>query len=555
MSALQRNLPIILAAVLSALLHVFVLFPAIGILGLGSARDDDGLVRSGLDGDEGDAADGSDDAEELDRAKLEEEIRSRERAALARRAMQERVERDRERPLEEREEKVHLGIDRSTAVTMNWIGYDEYEEHLAERAEFEQAAFRLQASSGSEGTASPLLPPAEPAPTPAASPNPSELPLPAANAGASGTPGATSIASAATASAEATTPAATPSSAPTEPSARRGDDAESARPLQPPEMPAPPSGATSEGAPIPEVAEEGVLGPAPASTVERPTDRPEPAEPSTAPVEADPVRPANGIQPAPPVEDPSRTDPNAPPVEDPSVEDPLIRPDPSKGDPLEPRDPATPGPDPKAIPRDAADPTVEPSPVPGERREPEPSRTDEPRTAEDDATQGESTGEEGGGAPENATEGGGVVAPQPVDGSANTSATPAPAGARGESTAKPGEVSDRESDATSIIDVPAAMWRNGRPLAAKGVVLKPVRPRFTALDYVDGIARNPIGELVLGRDGIPQVARLIRSTGNPRIDEAIRNALFKWRATGEALDKLQPGQTVTIRLRLVMLQD
>jgi len=52
-SALQRNLPIILAAVLSALLHVFVLFPAIGILGLGSARDDDGLVRSGLDGDEG----------------------------------------------------------------------------------------------------------------------------------------------------------------------------------------------------------------------------------------------------------------------------------------------------------------------------------------------------------------------------------------------------------------------------------------------------------------------------------------------------------------------
>ena len=83
MSPLQRNLPIILAAVLSALLHVFVLFPAIGILGLGSARDDDGLVRSGLDGDEGDAAEESDETEELDRAKPEEEIRSRERAALA----------------------------------------------------------------------------------------------------------------------------------------------------------------------------------------------------------------------------------------------------------------------------------------------------------------------------------------------------------------------------------------------------------------------------------------------------------------------------------------
>lgn len=549
MSPLQRNLPIILAAVLSALLHVFVLFPAIGILGLGSARDGDGLVRSGFAGDEADASDGTEVDEELDAARLEEEIRNRERAALARRAMQERVERDRERPPEEREEKVHLGIDRSTAVTMNWIGYDEYEEHLAERAEFEQAAFRLQASSGSEGTASPLLPPAEPAPTPAASPNPSELPLPAASAGASGTPGATSIASAA-APAEPTAPGATPSSAPVEPGTRRGDDAEAARPLPPPEMPAPPSGANSEGAPIPEVAEEGVLGPAPASTIERPSDRPEPTEPSTAPVDADPVRPGDGIRPAPPVEDPTRTDPNAPPVED-----PLVRPDPSNTDPLEPRDPATPGSDPDATPRDAADPTIEPSPIPGERPESEPSTAEEPENAQDDTTQGEATGENGGGAPEDATAGGGIAAPQPVDGSASATAPPAPAGARGESTAKPGEVSDRESDATSIIDVPAAMWRNGRPLAAKGVVLKPVRPRFTALDYVDGIARNPIGELVLGRDGIPQVARLIRSTGNPRIDEAIRNALFKWRATGEALDKLQPGQTVTIRLRLVMLQD
>jgi hypothetical protein len=98
-------------------------------------------------------------------------------------------------------------------------------------------------------------------------------------------------------------------------------------------------------------------------------------------------------------------------------------------------------------------------------------------------------------------------------------------------------------------------WRNGKPLAAKGIELRPVRPRFTTLNLLDGIARNPIGELVIGRDGVPQVARIVRSTGNPGVDEAIRSALFKWRASGDQLEKLKPGQTVTIRLRLVMLKD
>jgi TonB family protein len=82
-----------------------------------------------------------------------------------------------------------------------------------------------------------------------------------------------------------------------------------------------------------------------------------------------------------------------------------------------------------------------------------------------------------------------------------------------------------------------------------------VRPRFTTLNYVDGVGRNPIGELVIGRDGVPQTARILRSTGNPGVDEAIRSALFKWRGSGKALDKLAPGQTVTIRLKLIMLQD
>ena len=98
-------------------------------------------------------------------------------------------------------------------------------------------------------------------------------------------------------------------------------------------------------------------------------------------------------------------------------------------------------------------------------------------------------------------------------------------------------------------------WRLGKPLARKGIELKPVRPRFTILNRLDGIGRNPIAELVIGRDGVPQIARILRSTGNPGVDESIRSALFKWRASGAQLEKLKPGQTVTIRLRLIMLSD
>ncbi len=539
MSPLQRNLPIVLAVVLSALLHVFVLFPAIGILGLGSARDADGLVRSGLAPDEG-AEDGASEEEDGDEAeRRREEERRRSQSEIARRAMQERLARDRERPPEEREEKVHLGIDRSNAVTMNWIGYDEYEEHLAERAEFEQAAFRLRVASGSEGSESPLLPPAPPAPTPAASPDPSPLPIPAAVASASGSPG-----SGPAPSIDTSIALARPTTPPVEGAERRGDDDRFARPPLPPEMPAPPGGAPSDGASLPETDDNG-SGPSDASTEIAPTERPDPAEPSTAPVETDPLRPSDGVRPVPPTADESPTDPDAPvPV------DPLVRPSPSDEDPLERLDPATPGTTPEALPRETDAPTPEEDTAPVEPRETD-GRPSDASSADANAS---TEGSEGDGAPADETAGGGIESPEPVDGAADAATKPAPAGAPGDTPAKPGELSDRESDATSIIDVPAALWRNGRPLAARGVVLKPVRPRFTALDYVDGIARNPIGELVLGRDGVPQVARLVRSSGNPRIDEAIRNALFKWRATGEPLEKLKPGQTVTIRLRLVMLQ-
>lgn len=524
MTFLRRNLSLVVAIALSLALHAVVLGPALGLVGA-NARDP--LSRlAGLDegNDRFDDADserrGTDGTEPAlrDAPKLERSAES------ARRVLQERRNRERTLPPEERRQFV-LGIDDGSTATMNWIGYAEYEQHLAELAEVEQAAFRLEQASGSRGTAPSTLPPAEPSPEVAVSPDPSTIPLPAGvDAGAPSPPTNLVVA---TGGVGASVPAPT---APTETSAARGDDAESARPLSPPETNPATSPETSP-APNPEPPRTDPSG-------EVPLPPPTPA-PAPAPGPEQPERPT----------DPTRTDPSATPRTDPS------EPDPSPIEPATAKDPARSGSDPAAPPRDPADPDfVGPVPVteaPNAERDPSNASAEANDLTTPTPSSPDATGADAGrGAP-----GGGVAGAQPTDGSANAPRPPSPSGAPGDTAGRTGELSDKESDPTSTIDVPMQNWRNGRPLAARGITLKPARPRFTTLNLLDGIGRNPIGELVFGRDGVPQSARLIRSTGNSGVDEAIRNALFRWRASGEPLEKLKPGQTVTIRLRLIMLQD
>ena len=60
-------------------------------------------------------------------------------------------------------DQVELGIDESTASTMTWIGFEDYQEHLAALADVEQAAFQTT-PTGSEAT--PATPTETPPPTP-----------------------------------------------------------------------------------------------------------------------------------------------------------------------------------------------------------------------------------------------------------------------------------------------------------------------------------------------------------------------------------------------------
>jgi hypothetical protein len=132
------------------------------------------------------------------------------------------------------------------------------------------------------------------------------------------------------------------------------------------------------------------------------------------------------------------------------------------------------------------------------------------------------------------------------------------AGGQGPS-AKPGtggkgELSDLESPATSIVNVPSKQWRNGRLVAAVGVQLKPRQPQFTTLQLVSMLpsCQPPVVSLTFDREGRCVDVFFNRTSGDPEIDGVIRNSLFFWRATGKKIDALQGDEKVRVTLQLLL---
>jgi hypothetical protein len=133
--------------------------------------------------------------------------------------------------------------------------------------------------------------------------------------------------------------------------------------------------------------------------------------------------------------------------------------------------------------------------------------------------------------------------------------TPSVASATGPRTDDPvgeGEVTDMESDPTSLQDVPPNQWRNGRPIASKGLEIKTRKPRFTILTLVTSAPRNPIVELRFDQEGKPVRYGFVRPSGYPDIDGPILDALAGWRAAGEPLKRLGPDDTITLRFKLLL---
>ena len=115
-----------------------------------------------------------------------------------------------------------------------------------------------------------------------------------------------------------------------------------------------------------------------------------------------------------------------------------------------------------------------------------------------------------------------------------------------------GAVSDKESDPTSTIEITLDRLTSGQPLAARGLNVKPRKPQFTTLIRLTAVPSNPLVEISFRSDGVPSKARITESSGDSRVDEAILNSLFRWRAEGERLNQLGDGQTITISIRIIL---
>lgn len=122
----------------------------------------------------------------------------------------------------------------------------------------------------------------------------------------------------------------------------------------------------------------------------------------------------------------------------------------------------------------------------------------------------------------------------------------------------PGLPSDRESVATALREATdLTQW--GKPLARKGLEIKTVRPRWSTATLLTRLPRNPVVMVSFGPDGRVKRAEFLRlddgrrlSTGARDVDEPLLDAVYKWRATGEALKNLGEDEVVSFAIRVVL---
>ena len=118
---------------------------------------------------------------------------------------------------------------------------------------------------------------------------------------------------------------------------------------------------------------------------------------------------------------------------------------------------------------------------------------------------------------------------------------------------EPGNAADKESEATSTIDVPREKWRQGKPLSAQGIDLKTRRPQIPDLKWFTlRPSAHPEVEIAFLRTGKPAQATLMSSSGDRELDDYIRDSLYRWRASGKRIRELQGDETAVIRLKLLM---
>lgn len=325
-------------------------------------------------------------------------------------------------------------------------------------------------------------------------------------------------------------------------------------PPGPPEQPQPVAAATP---PSPELAREPQPTP-PEPTAPQPTpaqQAPAPdapaAQPSAPPIEA--VRPATPVMPPEPMETPgtARPTPEPPPTEVPSGSDlPPAEPDPSGTAPPPLERPITPDPAPQPAPTAPQDPARTPEPNPRDTPPNQPPQTATPSSPTEPSPPPAPPQEPNPARAET------PPAPQ-VQPGAGGATTPSPSGVIGPGDGPgrpdPGQRSDRESDATSVINVPPEKWRTGAPIAHKGVEILTRRPELPILTRLTTRPLHPVADLFFDNQGKPVSVKIVQSSGYPDdIDQPVIDALYRWRAKGSQLARLPEGKVARFRVRVIL---
>lgn len=464
------------------------------------------------------------------------------------------------------EETVRPGIDESQADTPNWLGFSEATPHSGARSTIEQSA--LSPNPGLPlpiGIRAPEGMPVPPATTPSSAANPAQaqpaIPQPAAAQPVEQTPPAQP------------TPLTKPEPAP-QPTQPAPIAPAAAMPVAPtgeridaPVRDAVPSVTKATPKPDaalkePEATGDGIKR-APKVDATEGEDRPSPA-PKLAPAdskgqEAAPPAPKDsplkviekGDQPheTEGIRDGKReatddaTREGAAKSDDPRASEPVKVQEPLKErmpqepapEPMAPKAGEGPAPTPAASPAPVSQPDAtaqtpeESAPAPAQDSAPTPASQPAPVSPSmPDATQAE---------PREMV--GPVMPPDPLP-------VPAPAGIPSRqgvesSGTAPGEASDAESTAAALEE--AVDVRPGKVLAAKGLKIQTVRPEWSVTTRIMSSPRNPVVRVTFGRSGKVIKADFVegQTTGWPEVDGPLKDALYRWTASGEELKKLPPA--------------
>ena len=101
-----------------------------------------------------------------------------------------------------------------------------------------------------------------------------------------------------------------------------------------------------------------------------------------------------------------------------------------------------------------------------------------------------------------------------------------------------GEKSEKQVDA-SATEASIAV-KPGRTIAAKGLEIITRRPVFAKVTRVITTPDNPEVEATFGRDGTVVRAKITKSSGYTEVDQPVLDAVYSWKARGEALRKVPP---------------